>query len=266
MARKQIFINVPYEMLLARLDYAIKNRLLPEIYFDGNALDTARHEDVNRLAKTLSTHEIDVTLHGPYMDLSPGGIDAKVKEVTLKRIEKTMDFAALFGPKTVVFHPGFDRWHFEGYHDLWLKNSIAAWKPIARKAKEIGTIVAIENVFEEEPQTLKGLIEGVNSPNFGFCFDTGHYFAFSKAPLDRWFEVLGEWIVEVHLHDNHGTRDDHLPLGEGKMDFGEFFDLLGRITPLPILTVEPHDEAHLWSSIRAAEKYLSWRRTGKTHR
>jgi sugar phosphate isomerase/epimerase len=257
MVRTQIFINVPYEMLLARLDYAIQNRLLPEIYFDGNALDTARQADVERLAKTLAEQEIDVALHGPYMDLSPGGMDAKVKGVTLERIGKTMELAALFRPKTVVFHPGFDRWRFEGYHDLWLKNSIEAWRPIARKAEEIGTTIAIENVFEEEPQTLRNLIEGVNSPNFRFCFDTGHYFVFSKAPVHRWFDLLGECMAEVHFHDNHGTRDDHLPLGDGKMDFDEFFDHLGRITPLPIFTVEPHEEAHLWNSIRAVEKYLS---------
>ena len=257
MVRTQVFINVPYEMLLARLDFAIQNRLLPEIYFDGNALDTACQEDIDRLAKTLSEQEIDVNLHGPYMDLSPGGVDAKVRGVSLERIWKTMELAALFRPKTVVFHPGFDRWRFEAYHDLWLKNSIEAWRPIAGKAEEIGTTIVIENVFEEKPQTLRNLIEGVNSPNFRFCFDTGHYFVFSKTPLDLWFDLLGEFITEVHLHDNYGTRDEHLPLGDGKMDFDEFFDLLGRITPVPIFTVEPHEEAHLWSSIRALEKYFS---------
>jgi sugar phosphate isomerase/epimerase len=213
MARRQIFINVPYEMLLARLDFAIQNRLHPEIYFDGNALDTASREDIDRLAGVLSEQKIDVTLHGPYMDLSPGGLDPKVKEVTLERIWKTMDLAVLFRPKTVVFHPGFDPWRFEEYQGLWLKNSIEAWKPVAGKAEEI--------------------------------------------PLPQWFDLLGEFLVEVHFHDNDGARDDHLPLGDGKMDFAEFFDLLGRINPRPILAVEPHEEAHLWSSLTALEKYLS---------
>jgi sugar phosphate isomerase/epimerase len=257
MAKRQIFINVPYEMLLDRLDFAIQNRLLPEIYFDGNALDTARQADLDRLAKVLSQEKIDATLHGPYMDLSPGALDAKVKQVTLERIRKTMEVAPLFRPKTVVFHPGFDPWRFEGYHDLWLSNSIETWKPFARAAEKIGTTLVVENVFEQDPQTLRSLMEGVNSPNFRFCFDTGHYFAFSKAPLSLWFDLLGEFLAEIHLHDNDGTRDEHLPLGDGEMDFGEFFDLLGRTNPRPILTVEPHEEAHLWNSLTALEKYLA---------
>ena len=257
MATTQIFINVPYEMLLDRLDFAIQERLFPEIYFDGNALDNARQADINHLATALSENNIDCTLHGPYMDLSPGGVDAKVRDITLERLGKTMDLAALFKAKTVVFHPGFDPWRFEEYQEVWLEQSIDAWKPIARKAEEIFTTVAIENVFEEEPRTLISLIEEVNSPNFRFCFDRGHYFVFSKASLDRWLDPLGQYLVEVHLRDNHGTRDDHLPLGDGKMDFGQFFDLIGRATPRPIFPVKPHQEAHLWSSLKALEKYVS---------
>jgi sugar phosphate isomerase/epimerase len=257
MERTQVFINVPYDMLLARLDFAVQNRLHPEIYFDGEALDTASQGDLQRLAKTLCQEEIPAALHGPYMDLSPGGVDTKVKEVTLDRIRKTMDLAALFRPQTVVFHPGYDRWRFEAYHDLWLRNSIETWRPIAGKAEEIGTTIALENVFEEDPQTLKDLIEGVNSPRFRFCFDTGHYFVFSKAPLRQWFDLLGHCMAEVHFHDNDGTRDDHLPLGHGEMDFHEFFDLLDQMSFRPMYTVEPHEEAHLWSSITALQKYLS---------
>jgi hypothetical protein len=59
MGKRQIFINVPYEMLLARLDFAIQNQLHPEIYFDGNALDTAIREDIDRLAGVLSEQRID---------------------------------------------------------------------------------------------------------------------------------------------------------------------------------------------------------------
>jgi hypothetical protein len=41
------------------------------------------------------------------------------------------------------------------------------------------------------------------------------------------------------------------------MDFHEFFDLLDQMSFRPMYTVEPHEEAHLWSSITALQKYLS---------
>ena len=83
-----------------------------------------------------------------------------------------------------------------------------------------------ENIFEEAPETLRMLVKEINSPNLGVCFDTGHFNLFSKVPLEKWFEEIGDNIIEVHLHDNTGSNDDHLGIGDGNIDFDLFFSLL----------------------------------------
>ncbi len=251
-----IHINVPYSMLLDRIDFAVKNRINPEIYFSSEDLDACREEDVQCLSEILEKNQLETTLHGPFMDLSPGGVDLRIKEVTFDRLLKTIDLANFFKPKMIVFHPGYEWWKFDGNVKLWLESSLQTWRPLVKEAAEMGLTLAIENVFEESPDSIKNLLEEIGSPHLRFCFDTGHHHVFSKTPLPAWIEALGGFLAEVHLHDNHKEMDEHLPVGEGGFDFDQLFTLLSQLNLNPLYTIEPHEEAHLWRGLQAVKKYI----------
>jgi sugar phosphate isomerase/epimerase len=252
-----VHINVPYSMLLQRVDFALQNRIHPEIYFSAEDLDACQEKDVKHLAETLQQNDLETTLHGPFMDLSPGGIDRRIKGVTSDRFLRTIELAFYFKPKAIVFHPGYEKWKFDGNVELWLESSIQTWRPLVKEAEKMGLVLVIENVFEENPDSLVMLLQEIDSPHFRFCFDTGHHHVFSKIPLPIWIESLGRYLVEVHLHDNHQEMDEHLPVGDGNFDFDKFFRLLSQFRLSPIYTIEPHEEAHLWRSMEAVKKYIS---------
>lgn len=249
-------VNIPYSMLLGQIDFVMKHRLNPEIYFSADDIDAYRTEEGKELAQTLQRNGLEITLHGPFMDLSPGGVDKKIKEVTLDRFSRTIELATPFKPKAIVLHPGYEKWKFDGDVGLWFESSLQTWRPLVEEATERGLTIAIENVYEESPDSLWMLLKEIQSPHFKFCFDTGHHHIFSKTPLSLWMETLGEYLVEVHLHDNHGEMDEHLPVGEGKFDFNELFSLFSRWRLKPILTLEPHEEVHLWRSLETIKQYL----------
>jgi sugar phosphate isomerase/epimerase len=252
-----IHINVPYSILLHRIHFVIENRICPEIYFSGEDLDAIQEKDVKFLADILHQNKLEISLHGPFMDLSPGGVDRKIKEVTLDRLTKVMELACYLKPKTIVFHPGYEKWKFDGNVKLWLESSLQTWRPLVERAEKIGLVLAIENVFEETPDSIQNLLEEIDSPYLRFCFDTGHHHVFSKAPLSIWLGALGRYLIEVHLHDNHKEMDEHLPVGEGGFDFKGFFNLLSQFKLSPIYTIEPHEEAHLWRGLEAVKKYIN---------
>jgi sugar phosphate isomerase/epimerase len=252
-----IHINVPYSILLHRIHFVIENRICPEIYFSGEDLDAIQEKDVKFLADILHQNKLEISLHGPFMDLSPGGVDRKIKEVTLDRLTKVMELAYYFKPKTIVFHPGYEKWKFDGNVKLWLESSLQTWRPLVERAEKIGLVLAIENVFEETPDSIQNLLEEIDSPYLRFCFDTGHHHVFSKAPFSIWLGALGRYLIEVHLHDNHKEMDEHLPVGEGGFDFKGFFNLLSQFKLSPIYTIEPHEEAHLWRGLEAVKKYIN---------
>ena len=125
------------------------------------------------------------------------------------------------------------------------------------KPHQIGMRVAVENVFDEDPEALLMLIEKIANPDFGFCFDAGHFNLFSSVPMEQWFARLGRYLIEVHLHDNDGAEDSHWAIGRGKIDFEKFFSLLRKYAPMPVYTVEAHDKEDVQVSLERVKHFLN---------
>jgi sugar phosphate isomerase/epimerase len=154
-----------------------------------------------------------------------------------------------FKPRAVVCHPSFDERYYVTTGPRWLENSVLTWGAFSRKAKDMNTVIMLENVYETNPGYLAVLLEQVDSPQLRFCFDTGHFNAYSKTDLSLWLERLGRYMGELHLHDNEGSTDDHLPLGKGNFPFIRLFAFLREKGMSPIVTVEPHTEQNLWDTL-----------------
>jgi len=253
---KKVQINIPFPMLLENRESILALGLQPELYFSGLTLDRLSGKDLAKASRALEERDIPVTLHGPFMDLSPGSVDEKIRQVTTCRCNQVMELAPHFHPRAIVFHAGYDRWRYDSDEAPWLENSLLTWRPFVERAEALCVRLALENVYEENPSILRRLLEVIDSPYLGCCLDAGHGHIFSQVPLREWVEVLAPWLIEVHLHDNHRRADEHLPLGFGEIDFPGIFASLRGKNLRPIYTLEPHLQEHLEPSLRALEKFL----------
>ncbi len=174
------------------------------------------------------------------MDLSPGAIDPLVREVTIKRYKQTLSLAEAVPTRVLVFHSGYDKWKYDHKIDVWLDASLKTWEIIVKEAESRGIRIAIENIFEDNPENLRLLMERMHTDHFGICFDTGHFNLFSSVSLDEWLDAIGSYIFELHIHDNDGTADQHCAPGEGRFDFNALFDRIDPENENIIFTVEAH--------------------------
>jgi len=253
---KRVFAHVPYQQMDAHLPFFLERRLNPEIFLSADALDAMVPSQLAATARLLRDEGLSCTIHAPFMDLNPGSLERMLRDATMHRFGQVLEAAQTLRPEVMVFHPGFDRWRYGEATDLWLDLSVTAWRSVLERAREIGTVIAVENIFEEEPSTLKALFDAVDDPIFRHCFDVGHWNLFRKVSMEEWFESLGGRIAEVHIHDNSGTRDDHAPPGQGAIDFQQFFQLMERYAPDAAFTVEAHSAPHLESSLEVLKPYL----------
>lgn len=246
---------MPFDYLYERyLPFVIKEGINPEISFSCFTLDTYARDDFRRVADALGGAALAVTLHAPFMDLRPGAIDPMVRRATVDRFRQVFDLAPLFHPKSIVCHPSFDERYYVSTEREWLENSLETWRKFLPLMQEIGAVISFENVYEGSPGILQALLESLDSPCAGICFDTGHFNVFSKSSLNLWTGALGRRIGQLHLHDNHGGTDEHLPVGEGSFPFRDFFSTLKGLDVDPILTVEPHTEENLRKTLENIER------------
>jgi sugar phosphate isomerase/epimerase len=250
-----IHIQIPYPMLKDYLELLRKRRYDLEIYFPGAVLDQIEKQDIEKLIERLDW-DPKLTLHAPFMDLNPGAMDTMVRSVTQVRFRQFLSVAAILKPRAAVFHGAYDRWRYNGRKDIWLENGIDTWRKVMDTATKIGLRVAVENVFDEEPEALQMLFEKIDSPDFGFCFDIGHLNLFSRVAMEQWFESLGRRLVEVHLHDNDGQEDSHWAPGRGNIDFDKFFGLMNAHAPAPVFTVEVRDKDDIETSLEQVRRLM----------
>jgi len=251
----KVHVHVPYAQFNKYLPMLRERRLSVELYLNSGSMDTITEADLHGLVREMDwAHTLSV--HGPFMDLSPGAVDSKIAAASLERYFQLISFCRILKPEVVVLHSGYEKWKYAGEVRLWLDKSRETWLKVMDAAEGTGVKVAIENIVDEEPGHLRQLVEEVAHPMFGMCLDVGHREIFSKLPIASWVTGMHPHIFELHLHDNNGDADSHLPIGSGRVDFGSLFDTLKRLSVSPVYTIEAHNAPDALASIENLSKYL----------
>jgi len=253
---QRVHVNMPWRHLPDYLDPVIQLSINVEVGLEAEHLDGVSRTLFHSVAKKLHQAGCRITLHGPFWDLCAGSSDALIRQVSQFRLHQLFDLVEVFQPIQVVCHTGFDPSHHGCHHDSFLERSLAVWEPLVARAEILKTPLLFENVWEYGPELHRQLLTTFNSQYCGFCLDVGHQHSFSRTSMPIWVQTLAEFLMELHVHDNCGSHDDHLPVGQGNIDFRSLFTLLQARSIEPLITLEPHREEHLAESLAGLVKVM----------
>jgi len=179
-------------------------------------------------------------------------LNPKKRKKALALFDMALDIASFFGVETIQLDTYSPPLKFVGempYKDaikfgkvfkvksdpkfswqaLW-NVIVDVFKKCNEKAKSRGLELILEpRVGENVSNTdaMIRLLEAVGSENFGVVFDTGHLNA-QKEILPLSIEKLGNRIKYLHVSDNDGRDNLHLPLGKGTVDWNGVFAALKK--------------------------------------
>jgi sugar phosphate isomerase/epimerase len=192
-----------------------------EIADSGNhALDPKL---VERIQELRASYSLNFSIHAPYADTNLSADDDLIREWILKRIRASIRFASELEARCLVVHPGWttatDRFMKGRAWELNIRS--LHW--LLRYAEEYGVSLQIENVPEPTPYILVSvddfdLFYEEMELKIGMVLDVAH------ANLrDEVYEFMARHknnIKHMHVSDNDGNKDQHLPIGEGNIDWG----------------------------------------------
>jgi sugar phosphate isomerase/epimerase len=228
--------------------------------YNANLLDNDWREVLDQHKALLQDFEGELAMHGAFMDMAPASPDRRVVALTRERFMLNLDIAAELGMRTVVFHTLFLPQVYRpvvgdgpDYRLSWTERQVEFWGPMAEEAAQRDLIIALENMWEPEPDIIGDVLDQVDSPHLGACLDVGHFYLFSDyLPLARWIDQISQWLVHCHLNNHRGSYDEHLPLDVpgGVIDYKrDVLPLLRALPDLPTLSLEMDEIGYLESSL-----------------
>lgn len=252
---QRCFINAPWHELKSNyLELFIEHGLQPEIGLEGTCLYDEDPAEFQRVAAVLQRHNLACTLHAPFFDLAPGGLDPFILAASREKLRRAFDLFTIFQPRSIVCHLQFEE-NKQGYKQKeWTATALATWQHLLHTATIHNVPIMLENTYEKSPDAHQSILSQLNSPYAGFCLDVGHLLSFSQTSWQDWLPTLLPWLGQLHLHDNHGESDQHLAPGQGKFDFMSLFDFLRHKNIHPLITLEPHSQEDLWQALAYLEE------------
>jgi sugar phosphate isomerase/epimerase len=168
--------------------------------------------DTKAIRAALDRMGLGVVAHTAHY-LPLGSPLARIRDACLEEFRRALQAAHLIGARVMNTHfrrqPKFFTpeqtvdWHFE------------TLAPLCHEAESIGMTIALEHIPHGGENQLEQIVEILaRLPLLRFHLDSGH--AKLERGRDRWDEYLdrlGSKLAHVHLSDNDGTADQHLPLG-----------------------------------------------------
>ena len=181
------------------------------------------------LAMVMENYDMTFSIHAPICDINIASLNERVRETSVTEILNMVEYAVNMGMRTVTFHPGLYSLAVPDMEDRAIFNAKRSIRTLDRISEEYGVILAVENMpsmpfmLGHTALEMSELVEGTNMP---ICFDIGH--ANTTGQIDDIIDSLGDRFVNIHIHDNDGTSDQHSTIGEGTIDFEHVLKKLGN--------------------------------------
>jgi sugar phosphate isomerase/epimerase len=238
-----------------------------EIFAARQHFDYTSKTHVKEIALWFSANPVEpFSMHMPMFgdtEMGRGGSPAvnvvhpeKSRRIdAMDEVKRALETAEEMPLRHLILHLGEreDRWS-----PRTLEHAMTAIEHLQAFARPLGVKILLENLQNEVTEAVN-LIEIVRIGHFkdvGVCLDLGH--AHIGSGIAAAIGELSPLIRSVHIHDNHGQKDEHLWPGDGTIPWADTMkelrtspQLSAAVLEINYLPEEPPEHV----STRAAETF-----------
>jgi sugar phosphate isomerase/epimerase len=222
-------VDVPVLDILDRLHQAGVTAV--ELGTPPRHFDPWSHDQVRQLGEGLRRLGIQpIAIHAPFgglLDLSDP--NPHHRHAAMGAILSAASAVREVGGSLVVVH-ATDVVRTPQNVDERLSCCAASLIVLARACEHMDVTLLVETPLPHlvggHPDELAMLVHHLDR-RVGVCFDTSH--ATLGHHWDRFAELVGDRLMHVHANDHRGQFDDHLPPGQGVIDWRHIRDTLVQL-------------------------------------
>lgn len=192
--------------------------------------------------QALDQAAMDLVCHLPTFvytaDLTPA-----IRETSLKEMIYSLRAAARLGAQKAVVHPSFISGLGPFVMETATEYARESLTAIILEGETLGIQLCLENMFPRyqswfEPAHFASIFK--EFPRLKMTLDTGHANMGDpgRTRLHEFIQRFPDRIGHIHVSDNGGSRDEHLPVGQGNINFKKFAALLAQAGYQDTLTLE----------------------------
>lgn len=167
--------------------------------------------DIQAIRTALASHNLDIVAHAAYF-IPISSPFASLRRTALQEFQRTLETAARLGARMLTVH-------YRGIPPLFPAERCPEWhlevlEPLCDQAAGLGMTVLLENApgLAGQIEHIARILETI--PGLGFHLDSGHTQVEGGVDMfEAYLERFTGRLMHVHLSENDGSRDQHLPLG-----------------------------------------------------
>jgi sugar phosphate isomerase/epimerase len=198
-------------------------------------LDYHDMEAVRRAAQRFEDLQLDpYSFHAPFADhIDITAIDGTARDRSLREMFAAAEAAAELGARHFVIHPGPEKDSIPNHERLErMERAAGSLNALANRCHQLGIQLVLENMlphlFFGHARDVLWILGALDTIEVGICLDTGH--AYLSGDLQTVAHKLSGHLWMLHASDNHGSFDDHLPPGQGKIDWTSLMSQLAELS------------------------------------
>jgi sugar phosphate isomerase/epimerase len=223
---------------IAELKFDYLELAMDPPYCDSKNLKKKKRE----IQESLAQHNLELVCHLPTF-LSTADLTDGIRQASIDETLDSLEVAAEMEPLKVVLHPSYMMGLGTFLPDLARVHAMESLEIIVEKAHALGLCLCLENMFPRtqwliNPEEFVDIL--AKFPTANLLLDVGH--AHIDDPKGekclRFIEMFPGRIGHVHVSDNFGKEDQHLPIGAGIIDFSRVVKALKGIGYDDTITLE----------------------------
>ena len=180
--------------------------------------------DVIKVKYLLKKYNLGITGHTEWY-LPTGSPIKLIRDAAIKEIERYLQIFSKLDVKYVTIHANWCKGLFSA--DEAINFQVYTLNKIVEKAKKYDIKIMLEPI-DTEYDSIKNISKILNKVNGLYLhLDIGHANV-SKDKIEKWIKKFHKKIVHVHLHDNHGKKDEHLSMGKGNIKWKKVLKVLKK--------------------------------------